>query len=64
MDLGGFAINGLWPPPPDGEDFPDSTDSLSLGSIAPIDGVHANIGPTLLPAMPPGNLYYKYVIIL
>ena len=45
--LGGLVINGLWPPaPPDGDALPDSTDSLSLGSIAPERiGVQAIIGP-------------------
>jgi hypothetical protein len=38
-----LAIIGL--PALVGDDFPDSTDSVSLGSIVPIDDVHAIIGP-------------------
>jgi hypothetical protein len=44
-----FGIIGL--PAFVGDDFPDSTDSVSLGSIVPIDEVQAIIGPnaSLLP---------------
>ena len=65
-DLDGFAINGLWlPPPPDGDALPDFSDSLSLGSIAPNGGVQAIIGTPLPPTWPPGNLlHYKKELII